>query len=844
MVPPMSSVDDGDFKRGRFNPAAVGVGVLLLAGAATAVYFATKTSNDKLTAEQIVNVKKDIYVLPRAEQVPKWRQLADQGTFELQQEALTQLYFLEDKEAANLAAKALGSVDHRVRGMAAQVVSAIGLPDADPARAATIKAFKEADSSDRPQLAWALVSLNEKSLFKEVLDVYKSGHLAGVQRVGGGRAFDVDAFLRMASADEWAAFAGDENIGLRQLVASILAKTGDKKYTDLLIKLVNDKEIDVAREAASGLGKIGDQAALKPLLDALSRAGKDERQAFLEALRDGIGGEGLALALGSVTKETPERTKWQTKQIFDMLRMLADPRAANQLVKYLETKPNIHWQTEAALRLAEVGDVRAAGYLGDRLKLDPTKIYDKQKDPEYTRDDSERTVSARMLADLAAVHPDSLPELREKAEDGALFWTHDRPQPHANALRFLAIAGSKKFLPDLRSWSSPKDPLPKEGANGAFPPGFEVAHSALRYLGWTKDDASWSLLERQLTRKEMKLDITNEGMVGAGVSMLGMVLRGLAVGASQGYAQWGDKRAYPILLKFIEDEKQNEGAREEACRSLAWVGTDDNMKEVLTKAKAASNTDPKKQFLRACFLETLIRHPVPNVASDLLPMLTKDYDMAVRHQVARAIGWPGMDKQTEAALFEKMKDSTLMNDAALALLLGGSDEAAARAVALFGSQPPEALDDLKDIYFNSFGYWSDEDLRKGRIFRWVSNAESVGKIRVRDTLQDWAKLRLGAQFNNLEFDSGPHSMTRVVLRYRLIDLAKKGDVDAKRGAIETLKFMKEQGPLMALRDEKGDTGEMARKALFELMNPKIVTGEKVPEVKQKGGEGMNVVPPR
>lgn len=840
----MSSFEDGDFKKGRFNPAAIGVGVLLLAGAAGAIFFATKSSSDKMTAEQISNAKKDIYVLTRADQVPKWRMLAEQGSFELQQEALTQLYFLGDKEVVPLAAKALENVDHRVRGIAAQVIASMGLPDAEPARAAVVKAFKEADSSDKPQLGWALVQLNEKSFFKDVLEIYKAGHLAGVQRVGGGRAFDVEQFAKMASTDEWAAFAEDENVGLRQLVAGILAQTGDKKYTDALIKLVNDKQIEVAREAASGLGKIGDQQALKPLLDALTRAGKDERQAFLEALRDGIGGEGLVLALGSVTSETPERTKWQTKQIFDMLKMLADPRSSDQLVKYLETKPSIHWQTEAALRLAELGDLRAAPYLGDRLKLDPTKIYDKQKDPEYVRDDSERVVTARMLADLSALHPDQHALLREKAEDGAIFWSKDRPQPHANALRFLAISESKKILPDLRDWANPKDPLPKEGANGAFPQSFETAHSALRYLGWTKDDASWATLEKQLTRKDAKLDITQEGMVGSGVSMLGMVLRGLAVGASQGYAQWGDKRAFPLLVKFIEDEKQNEGAREEACRALAWVGTDEQMKEVVAKAKAASGTETKKQFLRGCYLETLIRHPVSGIASDLLGMLTKDYDMALRRQVARAIGWPGVDKATEEQLFAKMADTTLMNDAALALLLGGSEEAAARAVALFAAQSPEVLDDLKDIYFNSFGYWSDEDLAKGRIFRWVANAESVGKIRVRDTLQDWAKLRLGAQFNNLEFDSGPHSMTRVVLRYRLIDLAKKGDADTKRGAIDTLKFMKEQGALMALRDEKGDTGELARKALFELMNPKIVMGETVPEVKKSPGDGVNVLPPR
>jgi HEAT repeat protein len=836
--------EDGDFKKGRFNPAVIGVGVLLLVGAGAAAFFATKTGTEKMTVEQIATVKKGIYLLPRAEQVPKWQELSKNGTPDLQQEALTQLSLLNDKSVVAEAATALGSIDHRVRGTAAQALVSIGLPDAEPARAALMKAFREADSSDKPQISWALVALNEKSLFKEILEIYKAGHLASVQRIGGGRAFDIESFARMASPDEWSAFAEDPNDSVRQLVAGILSKTGDKKYTAQLIKLVNDPKNEVAREAASGLGKIGDSAAMTPLLSALTRADKDDRQNFLEALRDGIGGEGLVLAIGSSAKDPPERNKFQTKQVFDMLRTLEDPRAANALVKYLASKPpHAHWMTEAALRLAEVGDLRSVPYLADRLKLDPLKIYDQQTDPEYRRDDNERVVSARMLADLAVIHPEAHAEMLAKAEDAVLAWATEKPQPHANALRFLAATGSKKAMPKLREWANPTIPLPKAGESGGFPMPFETAHSALRYLGWTKDEGSWATLEKQVTRKEFKLEITQDAMLGAGVSMLGMVLRGLAVGASQGFAQWGDKRAYPILMKLIEDEKHNEGAREEACRALGWVATDENMKEVLAKAKGATG-DAKKQFLRACLMESVIRHPVQGMAGELMTMLSKDVDFNVRRQVARAIGWPGVDKATEDKLFEKMKDKDMMNDAALALLLGGSEDAAARAVARFADAPKEQLDDLKDVYFESFGFWSDDDLAKGRIYRWVANAESVAKTRVRDTLQDWARLRLGAQFNNLEYDSGPHSMTRVVLRYRLIEIAKKGDNDAKRGAIETLKFMKEQGSLMALRDEKGDTGELAKKALFEVLNPKSVVGEKVPEAKKAGGEGANVVPPK
>ena len=37
-------------------------------------------------------------------------------------------------------------------------------------------------------------------------------------------------------------------------------------------------------------------------------------------------------------------------------------------------KPLQHWVGEAGTRLAEVGDIRGAKLIGDRMMLDPTKL--------------------------------------------------------------------------------------------------------------------------------------------------------------------------------------------------------------------------------------------------------------------------------------------------------------------------------------------------------------------------------------------------------------------------------------------------------------------------------------
>ncbi len=150
-----------------------------------------------------------------------------------------------------------------------------------------------------------------------------------------------------------------------------------------------------------------------------------------------------------------------------------------------------------------------------------------------------------------------------------------------------------------------------------------------------------------------------------------------------------------------------------------------------------------------------------------------------------------------------MKNEVLMNDAALALILGGTPRPAARTVALYADKPKAALDELGDLWYRSFGYWSTEDLESGLVFQYVDNAEAITRVTIRNTPQEWARVMLMKQFDNLIFDNGPHSFTRVVLRYRLWEMAKGSDEAKRAGAIRALKFMKEQGVLAGAARREG-----------------------------------------
>jgi len=833
--------EDGNFKRGRFKPIAVIVGILAIGLTAGLLWFGYKTDVEQLTVEQVMQEKKNIFVLPKDEQMPRWRQWAGSAANEnLQSEALVQLAWAEDPQGVELAVKAVQKPNHNVRGVAAQCLAYYGSPRGDAGKPVLLKALEEADESDRPQIIWALIELGESQVFDRAMVDYRAGHLAKVKRLGGGSAFDAAKLAGLVSLDQLATMASDESGAVRQLVATVLSKNAEPKWTDTLTKLVTDKDVEVAREAASGLGKIGDEKARGPLLQALKIADTDSRQKFLEALRDGIGGEGLVLALDSVSRDNEERAWFQTKQIFGMLEKLADPRIGDAMLTWVDAgKPHAHWRTMGGTRMAEVGDVRAAKLLGERMLLDPTVLYKKEKFWEadagghMSRTDRPRVVASRMLADLAAMHPDKAAEIREAAEAQVIKWSTDKPQPHANGLRFLASVQSEEILPMMRDWAFPDEPLPKEGAQPPFPMAYETAQSALRYIGKMKDKESFDKLLMQLERKkDKKMDITQAGLEGAGLAMLGMALRAVAYGSSQGLGEWGDPKAAEKLQEFIEDETWHEEARGAACEALAWCAEGETMVEIAKKAaEFAGKEKPREQLIGACYATTLSLSGAPEAVKPLVDLLTRDLDVGVAVVVAQAIGISGFDKETEAKLFEKMKDIEIRAPAALALILGGSDATAARTVAMYAEFSKEELDVVKDHYYRAFGYWSDEDFQRGNLYRYVRNAEAISRVKIDDVPQVWARQRLQSQFNNLQFDNGPHSETRVVLRYRLYDQAKNGDDEQKKGATQTLRFMKEQGVLMALRHEDGLTGKLASRAFHELMNPALVQAEDLSKLK-------------
>ncbi len=204
-------------------------------------------------------------------------------------------------------------------------------------------------------------------------------------------------------------------------------------------------------------------------------------------------------------------------------------------------------------------------------------------------------------------------------------------------------------------------------------------------------------------------------------------------------------------------------------------------------------------------------------------MIKPEIDIGVRHQASRELGFGGFSDAVKKQLFELTKSNDTRTDATLALLIGGDPDAAGRAIAMYNDADPTAVEELKDVYSRTFGYWSDKNYENGDVARWIANAEACRIVKVRDSFQDWVKELLKRNIQGIEFDNGPHSITRVQFRMRLIADAKGADAKKRESAVEILKFMKEKGVLMALRNEPPPLGELGRVAFFEIMNPKVVT---------------------
>ncbi|MGH7269321.1 MAG: HEAT repeat domain-containing protein, partial [Polyangiaceae bacterium] len=110
---PAFAAEDGNFKRGAYKPIAIVIALLLAAGGAAFVFLGAHSEQATLTKEQVNKEIQDIQLLPKDEQLPRWRKwAAADNEARLEQEAFVHLAWAKDKQSIPAIIKGLASQDH------------------------------------------------------------------------------------------------------------------------------------------------------------------------------------------------------------------------------------------------------------------------------------------------------------------------------------------------------------------------------------------------------------------------------------------------------------------------------------------------------------------------------------------------------------------------------------------------------------------------------------------------------------------------------------------------------------------------------------------------------------
>lgn len=678
---------------------------------------------------------------------------------DLRFELMTELEEHRDAEAVPLLTTLIDEPGV-IRAHAARALSAIGSPDADAAKPALLRALPSCTAADRVPVVWALAVLNEPAAADAIVTEFANGSL---QHMDG---FDPRIISRVLGPTRLASetLTHHETAGVRNLVAQALSEIGTPEVVDPLASMLEDEDDNVRRNAAAGLGRIGDPRAAQALFAAV-RANASMRVAVNDALRRSTGARGLAVLLAEARDEV-ERADLAT-----MLRNTHDPAAADALASLLtDTSETI--RIEAAHGLAEVGDARAVPVLLD-LAASPSL--------ETARD---------ALDQLKIVTAPGAAERLIPLLDGDE-WIARR----SGVLRALGITGSTDAGRAMMSHLEGDD--------------MSSAGIALAELGY---DPAFDTLLRLIPRGRDDDYSRYDGM--AGVLLEPQFNVRTAAVRSIGRFGRPDPDAVEALVTVIEDPQDDVRLRSDAGTALGAIADDTVLEMIIGKIQQTDLDEAARRY----YLNALWQHPSRALAGRLLDLIENPTTPPdVRRPAAIAVGYTA-DPANDERLVRLLANEDTVRDGAFAILLGGS-EAAATALLQAIVASPDLRDALTQAITNSETPWFNliraDTWDSGEIYRRLRVA------RVLDTAAGEQRFGLvwSETITRLQggWDGHDGLSVRDVRRRLYADLTGE-DAGLRSLAAEVLGSMNEIGLLMAARDSGGNGAEEARNRLRTLNN--------------------------
>lgn len=673
---------------------------------------------------------------------------------DLRFELMTELEEHHDAEAVPLLTSLIEEPGV-IRAHAARALAAIGSPEADSAKPALLRALPSCTEADRVPVVWALAVLNEPAAGDAIVHDFANGRL---QHMDG---FDPRIISRVLGPARLATdeLTHHETAGVRNLVAQALSEIGTAEVVEPLSSMLTDDDDNVRRNAAAGLGRIGDPRAAQALFAAV-RANPSMRVAVNDALRRSTGARGLAILLAEARDEV-ERSDLAT-----MLRNTHDPAGSDALAGLLtDTSETI--RIEAAHGLAEVGDVRAVPVLLD-LAAGPSL--------ETARDalDQLKLVSSPEAATRL------IPLL-----DGEEFLAR-----RSGVLRALGRTGSTDAGRAMMSHLEGDD--------------MSSAGTALAELNY---DAAFDALLRLIPRGRDDDYSRYDGM--AGVLLEPQFNIRTAAVRSIGRFGRPDEDAVEALVAVVEDPMDDVRLRSDAGTALGALADDTVLEMIIGKIQQTDLDEAARRY----YLNALWQHPSRALAGRLLDLIENPATPPdVRRPAAIAVGYTA-DPANDERLIRMLGNEDLSRDAAFAIVLGGSEAAGAALLdAIVASS--DLRDAMTQAITNSETPWFNlirtDTWESGEVYRRLRVA------RVLDTAEGDRRFGLvwSETITRLQGGWDGHlGMTIGEVRRRVYADLTGDDAAMRALAVEVLGSMNELGLLMAARDAGGNGAEEARNKL-------------------------------
>jgi HEAT repeat protein len=640
-----------------------------------------------------------------------------------------------------------------VRRAAARALAHIGSPLADAAKPKLLEVLPQTDSRDKPQVVWALAVLKEAAAVPAILEEFSSGHLQNLEDLDKDPAFDPKIIIDVVGPQR---IASDEliknpNKAIRALVAAALAETADPSAVEPLIKLLNDQDVEVVRQAAAGLGRTGDPRAAEPLF-AMLQKNPSMRQSVLGAIAGSTSAPDIAKLMAGTTSVDLKRS------LVSVLRESHDPRVLDTFAQ-LVNDPDEDIRQTSAMALADHGDARALPPLLELIKSE------------------DRTTALDALDALALV-------AKPQVADALIPLLKDNPGRKASLLKAIGKSGNQSAGAAVMKEIASDD---REAASYA--------------LGDLKYEPAYGKLLAELKRPKdvdfSKPSVPTEEIVRN---------REIAIRA---LGRYGKPAAIPGLMTLIEDGADSAKLRAIAGSVLGQLADQQTLATIIAKAKNSALDEATRTF----YVQGLWQADAQAVSGQLTDLLQPSQPAEVRRSAALAIGYAA-DPANDQLLLDMVKNPALKREAAFAIVLGGSPAAAQELYRQIETDR-ELREILQDFLMaddsDFFNLVTAQNFASGQIFRRLAVADALRHGKGELTFSyPWQQViaRLKSGWN------GPGGLAAREIRAKLYEALRGQEPEKRRLAAEALGAMKERGLLIRSRDEAGPGQQEAREVLM------------------------------